>query len=1163
MSLSTNMISGLASGIDWRTIVDQLSAIEHRPVDLVENRKSDLEKKLTEWQSFNTMLLALDTASQSLSEPDDFYLYTSSMTTDSSTINGEDLLSVSSSTTASTGSYTLKVTSLATAQKLSSNPFSSQTEELGSGYAGDIVINGKVLSIEASDSIADVAYNINGLNTGSDPSGVTATVVRYGTNDYRLILTSDQTGADGMSLLNGSSTNLIQKFGWKDNTALVIKNSITNGAQSDLFSNSNVTIKSLLGLTDGEASTGSLLIDGTAVSIDLAGDSITDIKEAVNLAMVAAGKGNDIVASVISESVDGNTFYRLQIEGTQSFADENNILNTLGVLDHSSANVTGKISGNSMTADGGYITSETLLADIDGYIAHTGGDNIQMTGNQTGGGAVNYTFSISSSTTVADLLSAIETRYATNSGDVVAYLTADGKIRVDDVAGGGSLSVTLTDNVSNGQLEFVAGNAAFGAAAARQREIVEGGDAVVEVDGVEVSRSSNTIDDILTGVTLNLIKADDATTVTLNIGHDLESIKDNIDSFVTAYNDVMTYINSQFDYDEDSKKTGGVLFGDGTLSSIKSDLASLLTENIWGVNSRFSILGLVGITMDNDLLLSTDDSKLNGSLETNFQDILSLFTGRGVTSSSNLSYISHTNDSQAGEYTVHINRSATQAQETGSVDLSAGGAAETLTITQGNSTATISITAGMTLEDIQNAINTEFDTKYAETLVGDQQLLEGGGAVTSQTKWVDVDGTTLANGDLISFSGKSRSGSSVSGAYTITDVGTDTIQGLLSAIETAYSNDLTATIDTSGRIVLTDKSNGYSQLSISIDEPLGKGLNFGTIDVTAGAGDGSQEGRHSMALTATHDGSNHLIIRSDDYGSTNFTISQDISDNNYNQIIYGEAVNTTAATDGAVYIGSTTVWSDVYGAGVTNGDTITISGKARDGVTDINGTYTVADKSMETVDGLLTAIENAYTAQGTTVNAFLRDGKIYIEDTTSGPSSISLALITNNEGGGSLDFGAVNQTTERDLDLGLVNGTAAGQDVVGTINGEAATGSGRVLTGDSGNANTAGLSVRYSGTGNDVDAGKIKLTVGVAELFKRTLFSITDSSDGYAAFKQTSMQDQIEGFKNQIEDIEARLQLKMEAMINRFVAMEMALSKIQNMSNWLAGQLSAAASAWR
>ena len=75
----------------------------------------------------------------------------------------------------------------------------------------------------------------------------------------------------------------------------------------------------------------------------------------------------------------------------------------------------------------------------------------------------------------------------------------------------------------------------------------------------------------------------------------------------------------------------------------------------------------------------------------------------------------------------------------------------------------------------------------------------------------------------------------------------------LSAIEDAFSSEVSATIDASGRLVVTDKYNGYSQLSISITEPTGRGLDFGTVDVTAGAGDGSQEGRYSMAITATDD----------------------------------------------------------------------------------------------------------------------------------------------------------------------------------------------------------------------------------------------------------------------------------------------------------------------
>ena len=1169
MSLSTNLVSGLSSGFDWRTMIDELIAIDHRRVDLVEDKKSEYESELSEWQSFNTKLLALKTAAEGLKEPDDFYLYTSTMSTDSSIVDGEDLVSVSTDTDASTGIYTIKVTNLATAQKLSSNPFASLTAELGTSYAGDIIINGKVATINATDSLSDVVATINSLNTGTDPSGVTATVVNYGANDYRLILTSDSTGEEGISLLNGSSTNLVQKFGWKDNLTATIKNPITEGAQSDRFTTHNVAVKSLRGLSAGEASTGSLTIDGTAVTINLSTDSLTDIKDAINAAMLAAGKQDQIVASIVSETEDSTTYYRLQIEGTQTFVDENNILNTLGILDHSSENVSGKVSGNSMTSDGSSITPDTLLVDIDGYISYTGTDTIHMGGTQNGGGTVDYTFDIASSTTVGDLLDAIETQYATAPGDVIAYVTSDGTIRVDDAAGGGSLSIILTDNISNGELEFVDGDLAFGDASARKREIVTGEDATVEVDGVQVKSSVNTVEDVIAGVTLNLVKEDTNTTITLNITHDIDTIKANIQDFVDKYNEVISYINSQFSYDEEDETAGGILFGDGTLSSVKSDLTSLLTQTIWGVDSDFSILALIGITMDDDLLLSINDATLTGYLQSNFSDVLSLFVGQGTISGSSLEYIDHTRDTQAGEYTVHIDRAATRASETGDVDLSSGGAEETLTITQGDSEATISITSGMNLDDIINEINTELDTEYTQTLVGDEQLYSDSSKtsfITAETKWnsiYDSGGTQLnfSNDDVISFSGTARNGSEISGSYTITDTTTDTVQDLLLAIEDAFSNGVIASIDTSGRIVLTDKYGGASQLSIEYIRDPAETEFFGAVDVTTGAGDGSQEGRYAMAITATKDG-NHLLIRSDFYGSLNFTISQDTSDTNYDHILYTSTSNTTEASNGSVYVVSSTTWNEVYGANVADNDTITISGKARDGVTDISGTYTINDITSDTIEGLLADIENAYSAQGTTVDAFIRDGMIFIEDTTAGSSSISLTLTCNNEGGGSLALGIFDQTTQRDLDLGLINGAITGQDVAGTINGESATGSGQVLTGDEGNVNTDGLSIRYNGMSNNIDAGTITLTLGAAELFDRVLFNITDSYEGYVSFKQDSLQNRIKELEDQIEEMEARLDRKMEQMINRFVAMEVALGKLQNQSSWLTGQINASYSGW-
>ena len=148
-----------------------------------------------------------------------------------------------------------------------------------------------------------------------------------------------------------------------------------------------------------------------------------------------------------------------------------------------------------------------------------------------------------------------------------------------------------------------------------------------------MTNSSNTIKDVIAGTTLNLIKEDAATTVNLTVGRDLDAIKNNIQDYVSKYNDLMSYINTQFSYDTEKKKTGGVLFGDGTLSSVKSDISALLTQTIWGVNSNFSIMGMIGINLDNNQLLTIDDALLTGYLQTNFNDVKALFTAQGTTSS--------------------------------------------------------------------------------------------------------------------------------------------------------------------------------------------------------------------------------------------------------------------------------------------------------------------------------------------------------------------------------------------------------------------------------------------------------------------------------------------------------------------------------------------------
>lgn len=1019
MTTSTNLISGLSSGIDWKTMVDQLIAIDRRQINILKNKKNLEETKLEEWRSLNTRLLAFKNAAETLSKSDTFKTFKVEMTS-SSGVKASELLSASAEEVASPGTYSLRIINTAQSHKLSSNPFGSESLPLGSDFTGDIVINGKVVTINATDNLLDFAAKINEANTGANPSGVTASIIKFSEADYRLILTSDRTGARGINLANGNAANLIQRFGWKDNKQAIINNPITNGAQSNQFFSANVSVKTLLGLSNGE--TGLVTIGDKAVTINLNTMSLTDIKNAINDAAPTGVK-----ASIVSKSVNGVTTYRLQISGTQSFVDAGNILNTIGILDYSTSDIAGKISGNSMTSNGSYITASTLLRDIDGYITFETGDYIAITGQDTSNPSnnVNAQFNIQANSTVQDLLNEIKTQF----GNVLAYITSDGKIRVDDLSGNGNLRVNLAAQLQNhsSKLMFVDNNDDFGTASIRKREIIAGADAKLELDGVLISKPNNNFDDLIPGIKFNFLKEDPSTSITLKVTRNLDAIKQKIQNFVTKYNDVASFINTQFAFDEKTNKTGGALFADGTLVSIKSDLTSLITKQIWGVNNQFSTLGLAGITVDSRGQLSINDSVLSGYLQTNFSDILNLFVGRAVVSGTDIFYVSHSKKSKAGEYNIRITSAATKSSlvSTTSVNNTLG-ADEILTITEGNKEANISLTSSMSINDIVYAVNYELSKVYSQKLAGSLSLMQRGGAIpiTSETTWENIEGTSLQNGDIINFSGTSRNGSVISGSYKINNIASDKIQGLLSAIQSAFSNEVQATIDPTGKIEVTDIYSGASQLSLGIDAPSGRDLDFGSVLKTNAGG---RVGRYALDIDAAKDSENRLVLTSKNYGAGFiFNISE---------------TNNLLWTEG-------------------------------------------------------------------------------------------------------------NKTADN------------GKDVEGTIGGENATGVGQILSGASGNPSTDGLVVKYTGSLHDFDAGTVKLTLGIAELFNRILFNITDQYEGYASFKQTSIKNSINDYQSTMDNMDTQLERKRTFMMNRFIAMEAVLSKIQNQSKWLAAQIETVNKSW-
>jgi flagellar hook-associated protein 2 len=212
---STSSVSGVSSGIDWRSMIEQIRAAEHRPIDLIVKQKGTYENKFKAWQELNTKLLSLKTAAEKLSTAPGFNLFSSSSRSSSAT-NPDDLLTASLGSAGETGSYAIEVLQTARVQKQASKSFSGPSSALGDGYAGSLKINGRTVTIAAGDSLADVRTKINNLNSGDQATKVTASIVAYSSTDYRLMLTSQQEGAVGFTLEPDGSPNLVEALGFTE-----------------------------------------------------------------------------------------------------------------------------------------------------------------------------------------------------------------------------------------------------------------------------------------------------------------------------------------------------------------------------------------------------------------------------------------------------------------------------------------------------------------------------------------------------------------------------------------------------------------------------------------------------------------------------------------------------------------------------------------------------------------------------------------------------------------------------------------------------------------------------------------------------------------------------------------------------------------------------------
>jgi flagellar hook-associated protein 2 len=219
-----------------------------------------------------------------------------------------------------------------------------------------------------------------------------------------------------------------------------------------------------------------------------------------------------------------------------------------------------------------------------------------------------------------------------------------------------------------------------------------------------VSSSTNTISNLINGVSLNLLAADPAKTISVTVAPDTDKATKAVDDFVTAYNGILDYIDQVTKYDPGSD-TAAALTGDFTVLSIRSQLQNVLQGIVSGGSAQVNRLSSLGITTNDTGRLTVNDAKLADLINGNVKgvttaDLRHLFALDGTGSNGGVSFLfggSATKES-ISPYQVDVSRAAERASVTGGSAVAASTVIDssnnTLTLNLDGVEATITLSDG-------------------------------------------------------------------------------------------------------------------------------------------------------------------------------------------------------------------------------------------------------------------------------------------------------------------------------------------------------------------------------------------------------------------------------------------------------------------------------------
>ncbi len=297
-------------------------------------------------------------------------------------------------------------------------------------------------------------------------------------------------------------------------------------------------------------------------------------------------------------------------------------------------------TASTAAAAGSYSIQVTQLAKAHQITSKAAKAVASTTTDLVGGGSATFTFRVGSgadqtvtlgeSGTLEDLRAAINDLGAGVTASIINTGTESAPAyRLTLTATNSGASNTITVTADGTDLDLVNGSGSGGSDTlqAAQNAILVIGDP--EQTTLTIERESNVVSDAIPDVTLNLkAKTPVDEPVTVNVSRDAAAVKSNVKDLVTAYNDIVKFINERTTYDI-ATKTGGDFFNEGTAKSVITRLRSALSNEVPDLGAYTSVAQL-GFKTERDGTITVDEGILDAALSSNYTAVKSLFINQGA-----------------------------------------------------------------------------------------------------------------------------------------------------------------------------------------------------------------------------------------------------------------------------------------------------------------------------------------------------------------------------------------------------------------------------------------------------------------------------------------------------------------------------------------------------